>query len=162
MKNQDCLITPSKRKRLETQGYIGFTDAELNDFKFGIRFAYYLCGSLVVLGLVFTNMKILSVAMVIALIGTLPPFHPFDYIYNYAVTYLLNKPKLPPRANQGRFACAIATVWLAGTIYLFHIGLNIWGYIAGGILVSIATLVSAMDICIPSLIYNFLFLSKKK
>jgi hypothetical protein len=162
MKNQDCLISPARRKRLETQGYIGFTDAELNDSKFGIRFAYYLCGSLVVLGLVFTSITILSVAMVIAFIGTLPPYHPFDYIYNYAVRYVLNKPKMPPRANQGRFACGIATVWLAGTIYLFYIGLNIWGYIVGGILVSIATLVSTTDICIPSMIYNLLFKRKSE
>ncbi len=162
MKNQDCLIIPSRRKRLETQGYTGFTDAELNDFKFGIRFAYYLCGSLVVLGLVLTNIKILSVALIIAAIGTFPPYHPFDYLYNYVVRHLINKPKMPPRANQGRFACGIATVWLAETIYLFYIGLNIWGYIAGGILVSIATLVSTMDICIPSIVYNFLFKKKKE
>ena len=160
MKNQDCLIAPSYRKRLESQGYIGFTDAELNNFKFGIRFAYYLCGSLVILGLFFTSIKILSVTLVIAAIGAFPPYHPFDYLYNYVVRHLINKPKMPPRANQGRFACGIATVWLAGTIYLFYIGLNMWGYIAGGILVSIATLVSTADICIPSMIYNFLFKSK--
>lgn len=161
MKNQDCLITPTRRKRLESQGYIGFTDAELNNFKFGIRFAYYLCGSLVILGLLLTNLKILSVAMIIAFFGSLPPYHPFDYLYNYVIRHLINKPKMPPRANQGRFACGIATVWLTGTIYLFYIGLNTWGYIAGGILVSIATLVSTMDICIPSMIYNFLFKKKK-
>jgi hypothetical protein len=160
MKTQNCLITPSRRKRLEAQGYMGFTDTELNNFRFGIRFAYYLCGSLVILGLLFTSIKILSVAMVIAAIGTLPPYHPFDYLYNYIVRHLINKPKMPPRANQGRFACGIATVWLAGIIYLFYIGLNIWGYIAGGILVSIATLVSTTDICIPSIIYNFLFKGK--
>ncbi|MDZ4809789.1 MAG: DUF4395 domain-containing protein [Bacteroidota bacterium] len=161
MKNQDYLIAPSRRKRLETQGYIGFTDAELYNFKFGIRFAYYLCGSLVLFGLLFTSRKILSVALVIAAIGAFPPYHPFDYLYNYAVRHLRNKPRMPPRANQGRFACAIATVWLAGTIYLFYLGLNTWGYIAGGILVIIATLVSTTDICIPSMIYNFLFKARQ-
>ena len=160
MKNQDCIITPTRRKRLETQGYNGFTDSELNDFKFGIRFAYYLCGSLVVLGLLLTNSEILAAAMIIAFFGSLPPYHPFDYLYNYVIRHLINKPKMPARPNQGRFACGIATVWLGGVIYLFYVGLNVLGYIAGGILVSIATLVSTMDICIPSIIYNFLF--KKK
>jgi hypothetical protein len=160
MKSQDCIISPIRKKRLESQGYNGFTDSELNDFKFGIRFAYYLCGSLVVLGLLLSNIKILAIAMVIAFLGSLPPYHPFDYVYNYGIRHLMNKPKIPPRPNQGRFACGIATVWLAGTIYLFYIGLNIWGYIAGGILVSIATLVSTTDICIPSIIYNFLFKRK--
>lgn len=146
-----------RRKRLETQGYNGFTDSELNDFIFGIRFAYYSCGSLVVLGLLLTNLEILVVAMIIAFFGALPPYHPFDYLYNYVIRHLIKKPKMPPRSNQGRFACGIATVWLGGVIYLFYVGLNVWGYIAGGILVSIATLVSTMDICIPSMIYNFLF-----
>ena len=157
MTNQDCIVSPTTRKRLETQGYIGFTDAELNDFKFGIRFAYYLCGLLVVLGLALTRVEILAVSMLIAFLGTLPPVHPFDYLYNYAIRYFFKKPKLPPRTNQGRFACGLATVWLGGVIYLFYAGLHVLGYIAGGMLVSIAVLVSTMDICVPSMIYNFLF-----
>ena len=157
MKNQDCILEPNRRKRLETQGYLGFTDQELIDYKFGIRFAYYMCGSLVVLGLVFTKIEILSIAMTVAFFGTMPPYHPFDYLYNYGIRHLLNKPKVPPRTNQGRFACGIATVWLGVVIYLFYTGLYVWGYVAGGILVSVATLVSTMDICIPSIVYNFLF-----
>jgi len=158
MKNQGFIISSTRRKRLETQGYVGFSDAELNDFSFGIRFAYYLCGSLVALGLVLSNLTILTVATIIAFFGTLPPYHPFDYLYNYVIRHLIKKPKMRPRSNQGRFACGIATVWLAGTIFLFYTGLPVLGYIAGGILVTIATLVSTMDICIPSMIYNFLFL----
>lgn len=160
MKNESCIISTIQRKRLETQGYNGFTDAELIDFKFGIRFAYYLCGSLTMIGLVMTNLPVLSAAMMIAFFGTLPPYHPFDYIYNHMVRYWINKPKMPPRSNQGRFACGIATVWLGVIIYLFYKELNVWGYMAGGILVSVATLVSTTDICIPSMIYNFLFKRK--
>jgi hypothetical protein len=156
MKSQSC-ISPVRKKRLETQGYTGFTDAELNDFKFGIRFAYYLCGSLVVLGLVLTNLKILAVAMAVAFVGAFPPYHPFDYLYNFGIRHLVSKPRIPPRSNQGRFACGIATLWLGGIIYLFYAGLDFWAYLAGGILVSVAALVSTMDICIPSIVYNFLF-----
>jgi hypothetical protein len=160
MENQENVISPTCRKRLETQGYLGYTDSELNDFKFGVRFAYYLCGSLVILGLVLIDINILAAAMIIAFFGSLPPRHPFDYLYNYLVRHLFNKPKMPTRANQGRFACGIATVWLGGIIYLFYAGLNVWAYIAGGILLLIAALVSIFDICIPSMIYNFLFKRK--
>jgi hypothetical protein len=162
MKNQECLISPVRRKRLETQGYIGFTDSELNDFKFGIRFAYYLCGSIVILGLILSDIKILAAALIIAFFGTLLPYHPFDYLYNYLIRYLFNKPKLPPRANQGRFACGIAVVLLGAIIYFFYSGLNFWGYLVGGILVFTAALVSILDICIPSKIYNILFNKRKK
>ncbi len=163
MKNQDYSnISPTNRKRLETQGYIGFTDAELNDFKYGIRFAYYLCGSIVIIGLFLTNLKVLSAAMIVALFGTMPPYHPFDYLYNYVIRHWINKPKMPPRSNQGRFACGIATVWLGVVVYLFYNDLNFWGHFAGWVLVSVAALVSTMDICIPSMIYNFLFKANRR
>lgn len=96
-------------------------------------FAYYLCSSLVVLGLVFNKVEILAAAMIIAFFGMIPPYHPFDYLYNYGVRHLINKPKMPHRSNQGRFACGIATAWLAGIIYLMYLSLTIWAYIAGSI-----------------------------
>jgi hypothetical protein len=160
MEKKDSNIKPQTRKRFEIQGYQGYSDSELNDFKFGIRFAYYLCGSLVILGLVFTNLEVLVAAMIIAFVGSFPPYHPFDYLYNYVIRHWIGKPKMPPRSNQGRFACRIATVWLGVTIYLFYTGNNIWGYFLGVALVMVAGLVSILDICIPSMIYNFLF--KKK
>ena len=160
MENKDCNITPAQRKKLETQGYTGYSDAELYDFKFGIRFAYYLCGSIVILGLLMTNLMILGAALIIAFWGSFPPYHPFDYLYNYVIRHWIGKPKMPPRTNQGRFACRIATVWLGGTIYLFYTGYDAWGYLLGIALVFIAALVSTMDICIPSMIYNLLFKPK--
>jgi hypothetical protein len=160
MENQDQNIKPLRRKRFETQGYRGYSNAELHNFKFGVRFAYYLCNSIVILGLLLTNLEILGAAMIIAFVGSFPPYHPFDYLYNYVVRHWIDKPKLPPRANQGRFACRIATVWLGGTIYLFYTGNNTWGYILGIALVIVGALVSILDICIPSMIYNFLFKRK--
>ena len=160
METQESNIKPLKRKRFEIQGYQCYSDSELHDFKFGIRFAYYLCGSLVILGLLLTNLEILGAAMIIAFFGSFPPYHPFDYLYNYVIRHWIGKPKMPPRANQGRFACGIATVWLGGTIYLFYTGNNTWGYILGIALIIVAALVSIMDICIPSMIYNFLFKQK--
>jgi hypothetical protein len=160
--SQTQLISATCKRRLQVQGYLNYSDQELNDYKYGIRFAYYMCGSLVVLGLSLTSIKILAAMMAIAFLGSLPPYHPFDYVYNYGVRHFLSKPKIPPRSNQGRFACGLATVWLGAVIYLFYLGLYLWGYIAGGVLVSVAALVSTLDICIPSIIYNFLFKEKSK
>lgn len=139
------------------QGYSCYSDKELNDYKYGIRFAYYFCNLIVIIGLLMTSVWILAVAMTIAFLGALLPRHPFDYLYNHVVSRLINKPGIPPRTSQGRFACGIASVWLCGVIVLFQYGWNTWGYLAGGVLVSIATLVSTTDICIPSMIYNALF-----
>lgn len=150
-------LSAVKRQRLETQGYIGYSDVELSNFKFGIRFAYYLCGSLVLTGLLLTDIRVLAAAMIIAFAGSFPPYHPFDYLYNYAIRHLIKKPEIPPRSKQGRFACGIATVWVALIIYLFSLNQYFFGYIAGGVLVAVAALVSMLDICIPSMIYNILF-----
>ncbi|MCH8012247.1 MAG: DUF4395 family protein [Candidatus Marinimicrobia bacterium] len=74
----------------------------------------------------------------------------------------LNKPKLPRRSKQLKFACIVATIWLATIIYLFYTDLAVAGYMSGGVLFSIAFLVSTTDFCIPSLVYNFLFKYKVK
>ena len=161
-KIQSKPISAVRRKRLQIQGYQGFTDCELNDFKYGIRFAYYLCSLLLLLGLLLTNIKILMILMIVAFVGSLAPYHPFDYLYNHGIRHLIQKPKVPRRTSQGRFACGIATVWLGTIIYLFHEGLAMAGYIAGGILISVALLVSTTDVCIPSMIYNSLFGATKK
>jgi hypothetical protein len=157
MGNQNSILSPVTRRRLEAQGYLGFSDSELSDYRFGIRFAYYLCGLLVLSGLIFSSIELLLVAMGVAFLAMFPPYHPFDYLYNYGVRHLLGKSKLPHRANQGRFACGIATVWVGGIIWLLQINLDVWANMAGGVLLFVATLVTTMDICIPSIIYNAMF-----
>lgn len=160
MNEEINILSPITKKRLGVQGYSCYSDKEINDYKYGIRFAYYLCDSLVILGLILTNLWILSTAMIIAFMGWLLPKHPFDYLYNYAIRRMINKPEIPTRTKQVRFACGIAAVWLCGTIILFQYGLDFWGYLAGGLLVSVATLVATTDICIPSMIYNVLFVNQ--
>jgi hypothetical protein len=157
MKESECVISPTRKKRLEQQGYTGFSDTELYDHKFGFRFAYYMCGSIVIIGLLLNNITILGLALVIAFFGMFPPRHPVDYLYNSLIRHLINKPKLPHRAPQGRFACGMATIMLGIIVYLFYAGFSLWGYIVGAALVSSAFLVSVLDICIPSMIYNSIF-----
>ncbi|MBN2173941.1 MAG: DUF4395 domain-containing protein [Bacteroidales bacterium] len=143
--------------RLKVQGYCNYTDTDLLKLTFGNRFAYVVCSSFLAIGVITANIPILSALMIIAFLGIVLPYHPFDYIYNHVIRKNLNKPELPPRSRQVKFACLIATAWMAATIYLFYSGFDIAGYIAGALLFSVAFLVSTTDICIPSMIYNFLF-----
>ncbi len=160
MGNKEHTFSVVHRKRVEQQGFVNFSDQELSDFKMGIRFPYILCSTLAALGIVLKSIPILAVALVFAFFGMFPPYHPFDYLYNYVVRKILNKPKTPPRANQGRFACMLATLFLATIIYLFNKELFLEGYIVGGLLLGTSFLVSYLDICIPSMVYNLIF--KKK
>jgi hypothetical protein len=161
METKASFISPICRKRLHVQGYEHFSDKELDDYKFGIRFAYACCITLVAFGLFFQSIPILAIAAVIAFAGAFPPYHPFDYLYNYGVRHLLGKPKLPPRTNQGRFACGIASVWLSITIYLLYNNYIISGNVLAIALLAVGTLVVTTDICIPSIIYNGIFKKTK-
>ncbi|MGH9832193.1 MAG: DUF4395 family protein [Blastocatellia bacterium] len=83
--------------------------------------------------------------------------HTFDLIYNYGIRYLRKTGPLPKRRAQSRFACGAGAVWLVATALAFQSGALIVGYILGVALTGVAVLVSATDICIPSMIYNVLF-----
>lgn len=145
------------RERFENQGFRGYSDAELASFAFGIRFAYVLCALVAIIGLMLTSIPILAVASLIAFLGVVLPRHPFDYIYIYIVRFWVDKPVIPKRTPQSKFACGIASLWLLFVIFLFSHEYFIVGYIAGGLLLSSAILVSVTDICIPSMIYNNIF-----
>lgn len=155
-KNQQLLST-TRIKFLKAQGYCNLSDAIISELAFGNRFAYIVCGSIVAVSVATAHIPTIIAMTVIAFLGILLPYHPFDYIYNHVLRGILNKPELPPRSKQLKFTCAIATLWLIATIYLFYSGRSTAGYILGSLLVTVAFIVSATDFCIPSTIYNFIF-----
>jgi hypothetical protein len=162
MQGDSCLISAVRRYHLKEQGYYrGFSEDEISLHAVGHRLAFQVCLTIFTLGLVLTSIPILVIAGLLALFGVLLPWHPVDYLYNSVIRHWLKRPKLPPRSAQGKFACGIATVWIAVIIALFATGNFLTGYILGGIMFLIAFTVSTTDICIPSKIYNYLFLKQK-
>ena len=151
-------LSKSRINRIREQGYTIQTNAEIIELAFGNRFAYKVCVSLLIIGVSFANIPLLSAMMLIAFLGVVLPNHPFDYIYNLTLHKKMNKPALPPRSRQLKFACTIATLFIGITIYSFYSGLDVLGYITGGSLIGVALLVSTIDLCIPSKIYNALFI----
>jgi len=154
MKNS---VSPKLVQRLKVQGYCGISDNRISELAFGNRFAYILCSGLIFIGVTMVSIPILCIMMIIALYGVLLPYHPFDYIYNHLLGPFLGKPKLPPRSIQIKFACSIATIWLALTTGLFFLDYVMTGYVFGGVLFLLTFTVSTTDICLPSLLYNYIF-----
>lgn len=150
------LLSTNRINFLKAQGYCNLSDVDISELAFGNRFAYIVCGSIVAVAVATAHIPTLVVMTVVAFLGIILPYHPFDYIYNHLLRGMLNKPKLPPRSKQLKFACIIATLWLIATTYLFYTGSTIAGYILGGLLVTVAFIVSTTDFCIPSMIYNFI------
>jgi hypothetical protein len=155
------MISNKRIQRIKAQGYFKCSDQEISDLSFGNRFAYILCTSILIIGVATANIPILIAMGSIAFLGVVLPNHPFDYIYNYWLRYSLHKPKLPTRSIQLKFACSMATAFIATTIYLFSSGYMTAGYVVGSLLIVVATLVSSIDFCIPSIIYNSVILKKK-
>jgi hypothetical protein len=153
-------LSETRITRIREQGYFCESDQEINDLSFGNRFAYRLCTSLLIIGVSLANTYLLMFMMSIAFFAVMLPNHPFDYIYNILLAKRMNKPKLSRRSVQLKFSCSIATLMIAATIYFFESQMAIAGYITGFTLAGVATLLSLVDLCIPSKIFNALFIKK--
>lgn len=157
MKTNTILLSKERFQRLQEQGYTNQSRETLSQLAFGIRFPYRLCVLILALGVLFSNIPTLSTMFFIAFLGVILPNHPLDYIYNFTLRQRLNKPKVPPRTGQLKFACSMATAIIGLTIYLFLNGYSAAAYTTGALLITVAFLVGSTDICIPSKIYNKLF-----
>lgn len=151
---QKKIISKRRLKFLRAQGYNKIGDVRLSNLAIGNRFAFQLCCIILIFGVATASIPILMVMGIVAFLGVVLPYHPFDYVYNKIIRRKLKKPKLPPRSMQLKFACAVATVWIEIVIFLFYSEMFIAAYFTGSVLVSMAALVSITDICVPSLLYN--------
>jgi hypothetical protein len=145
------------RCRLEAQGFRNLDDETLAELGPWMRWSPAICAVVMALGTVLASPPVLWGLAGIALLGALFPRHPFDLLYNHAVRHLTGTRPLPRHGPQRRFACGVATVWLAGTGLAFHQGAMALGYVLGGAITAVAILVGVTHFCIPSLVYNTLF-----
>ncbi len=150
-------LSTATRRRLETQGFIGLDDASLSAVEPWLRLSPALCTLFIALGTAIASPVMLTGIMVIAMLGTILPVHPFDLIYNYGLRFVTRTPSLPHNGAPRRFACGMAAVWLAATAFAFASGAAQLGYVLGGILAIVGFIVSSTHFCIPSTIYRLLF-----
>ena len=150
-------ISPVIRRRLETRGFPVSDDPEFAKVVPWLRFTFVLCGGFVALGTALAFTPILWAMVPIAALGAVFPRHPFDLIYNHGVRRLTGTQPFPRSGAPTRFACGIAVPWLVATALAFEGGQAWLGYLLGGLLVSVASLVSVTHFCIPSAVYQLLF-----
>ncbi len=154
-------LSATTQRRLDVQGFADVDQETLAEVAPWLRMAFGLCSLIAGVGTALASPTILWILTPIAALATLFPVHPFDLIYNHGVRYLRNTGPLPKRPAQSRFACGIATVWMVATAWSFQSGALIAGYILGGALTGVGSLVATTDICIPSMIYNALFIRSR-
>ena len=150
-------VRSTVRCRLAAQGFRNLDDETLAEIGPWMRWAPAICALVMAAGTLLASPPLLWGLAGIALLGALFHRHPFDLVYNHGVRYLTGTRPLPPHGPQRRFACGVATVWLAGTGLAFHEGAMTLGYVLGGAITAVAALVGVTHFCIPSLVYNTLF-----
>ena len=146
----------SKRRILgiREQGYFEYTDAQIAELAFGNSFAYKICSILLILGVATASKELLTLLEVVAFLGVVLPYHPFDYFYNHFLRYRMAKPKLPKRSNQSKFACTVVTLWIGTIITFFCTGMPLVAYLLGGMLSFGSVLAAFFDTGLASKVYN--------
>ena len=150
-------LSPVIQKFLETRGITCTNDAEFVKLAPWFRFTPLLSAILIGLGTGFAFTPLLWAMVPIVALGVISPRHPFDLIYNYGVRRLTGTRPLPYNRASARFASGTALVLLIGSAIAFELDLAWLGYALGGVVISVATLVSVTHFCIPSMVYQFLF-----
>ena len=154
-------LSTTTRRRLNVQGMSDVDDETLAEIVPWQRLAFGMCALLAGIGTALASPMILWILMPFAALAALYPVHPFDLIYNHGIRYLRKTGPLPKRRAQSRFACGVGAIWLVATALAFQSGAVVACYILGIALTDIIVLVSTTDICIPSMIYNALFLRSR-
>ncbi len=140
--------------RLDVQGFDTIDEDVLARIAPWLRLAFGLCGILAIVGTALASTPILLTLAAIAFLATILPVHPFDLIYNHGIRRVTGTPPLPKRGPPSRFACGVGALWLIVTVGAFDYSYMTVGYVLGYMLASVAILVSATDICIPSILFR--------
>jgi hypothetical protein len=156
MKNIPTLA-PRTRRLLDIQGFDAVDTHELARVAPWLRLTFGLCGLLGGMGTLLASPTILLVLALIAVLVAASPMHPFDLVYNHGIRHFTGTGPLPRRGLPTRFGCGMGAVLVLVTAWAFSAGHLVVGYALGGALTFVVLLVSTTDICVPSLIYRWIF-----
>lgn len=147
-------LTPRSRSLLDIQGFEDVDDSVLARTSPWLRFAPAMCAIVAAVGIVAGSPPILWSLAVIAALGALLPFHPFDLIYTLIVRPRMGGTALPVNRAPRRFACAMGSVWLVVTGLLFVGGYALAAIVFGFAFVGVAALGAATHVCLPSIMFR--------
>lgn len=142
---------------LTMQGYGELSDRERRSFWLGLRFSPALCLLGIALGTVLASPALLLVMAGTALVGGfIAPKHPFDYLYDLTLRPLLGGPSIPASPPPRRFACQLATPWIAAIGVAFLADTPTVAWVLAVPLLIAAAVVATTNWCLPSFIYGLL------
>ena len=138
------------RHRLEVQGFLGLTDDELKEIGPWIRFTPVLNLTLTVLATALSLGEIIWGATKALLAGAIMPVHPFDALYNGIVRRITHTHHLPKSGVRRKIVFGIGAAWLLITTGAFLLGMQIAGYIIGGLMAIFIFPLATIHLCFLS------------
>jgi hypothetical protein len=139
------------------QGYGSLDDEQRKSLWLGLRFSPILCFTGIALGTVLASPALLFAMAVTALVGGfLAPKHPFDYVYDVALRPLLGGPQVPDSPEPRRFACQIATPWIAAIAVAFWAGAPVLAWALAVPMLVVAATVMTTNWCLPSFFHGLM------
>jgi len=142
---------------LTMQGYGDLDDRERRSLWLGLRFSMALCFAGIALGTILASpVLLLAMAATAGVGGFVTAKHPFDYVYDVVLRPMLGGPSVPPSPAPRRFACRLATPWVAAIAVAFWAGAPTVAWVLAAPLLAVAATVTITNWCLPSLIYGML------
>lgn len=139
------------------QGYGALSEQERRQLWLGLRFAPALCTAGIAVGTALASPAILFVMSGLAFLGGFVTLsHPFEWIYNGLLRPILGGPKVPPSPPPRRFACQLATPWIAAIGLAFIADADLLAWILAVPLLAVAVVNTTTNWCLPSLMYGLL------
>lgn len=146
-------LSPTTRRRLAMQGFVGFDDAALAQIGPWLRVAPAICSALTAVGTLLAMQNMLWALMSFGLICAIHGAHPFDLVYNLGFRHVLGTQRLPRYPTPRRFACLVAAAWLGVTGSMFLFGIPVLGYTLGAALALATGIAASTDFCAGCFMY---------
>lgn len=147
-------LSAVRYRRLAMQGFSDLDAATLAQLAPWLRFTPALCGIGIAIGTIFASVPVLFGMAVLATLGALLPWHPFDLLYNHAIRFATRTRILPRNRPPRRLAMGFCAVCLAATTGAFAAGATILGAVLGCLTFMGPVMVTTTDLCLPSLLYG--------
>jgi rhodanese-related sulfurtransferase len=150
----ECKLSFQHRSLMQ-QGYEQFTEQQLTEMEWGLRFTPFVCALIALYGLVTQQPWVLfSVAGLGIWAFLFPAAHPMDRLYNHVVRPLFAAASIPPNPLQRRLACLSAAIMNVAAGTLFLLGWPVAAYAVGGCLLVLQAIVIATHFCALSWMYE--------
>lgn len=144
-----------QQRSLVQQGYQRYTQPELKQLEWGLRFTPAVCSLIAAYGL-FTHQPF--VLFGVAVLGIwaffFPAGHPMDMIYNHLVAPVVGAVKLPENPFQRRLACFSAGLMNIAAGTLFLLGFPTAAIVVGVSLLALQAIVIFTHFCTLSWMYE--------